>query len=85
MKKTSSPFIRSKKHRFQQPVAAAFSSLLLLSGSALAADETSDVVQLGTLKIEAKESASTYRAEKVSSDKFTQKLLDTPQTIQVIT
>ncbi|MFA7556055.1 MAG: catecholate siderophore receptor Fiu [Spongiibacteraceae bacterium] len=82
MKKTHSPFIRSKKHRFQQPAAAAFSSLLLLSGSVIA-EESADVVQLNTLKIEA-DSAS-YRAETVSSPKFTQPLLDTPQTIQVIT
>ncbi|MEH6564035.1 MAG: catecholate siderophore receptor Fiu [Halopseudomonas sp.] len=82
MTTTSSPFIRSKKHRFQQPVATAFSSLLLLSGSA-AAQEASDVVELDTMKVEA-DSAS-YRAETASSAQFTQPLLDTPQTIQVIT
>lgn len=82
MKNSSSPFIRSKKHRLQQPVAAAFSSLLLLSGSALA-EEAADVVQLDTMKIEA--DGASYKADRVSSDKFTQPLLDTPQTIQVIT
>lgn len=82
MQNTSSPFIRSKKHRLQQPVATAFSSLLLLSGTAIA-QEASDVVELDTMQIEAE--AASYRADTVSSPKFTQPLLDTPQTIQVIT
>lgn len=82
MHKTSSPFIRSKKHRLQQPVATAFSSLLLLSGTAVA-QEAQDVVELDTMQIEAQ--AASYRADTVSSPKFTQPLLDTPQTIQVIT
>ena len=82
MQKTTSPFIRARKHRLQQPVATAVSSLLLLSGTAIA-QEAADVVELDTIQIEGE--ASSYRADSVSSAKFTQPLLDTPQTIQVIT
>ncbi|WVM94300.1 catecholate siderophore receptor Fiu [Halopseudomonas pachastrellae] len=66
----------------QQPVATAVSSLLLLSGTAIA-QEAADVVELDIIQIEGE--ASSYRADSVSSAKFTQPLLDTPQTIQVIT
>jgi len=82
MYNTSSPFIRAKKHRLQQPVATAFSSLLLLSGSAVAQD-AANVVELDAMQV--KGEATSYRADTVSSPKFTQPLLDTPQTIQVIT
>ncbi|MED5492890.1 MAG: catecholate siderophore receptor Fiu [Pseudomonadota bacterium] len=82
MQKTTSPFIRARKHRLQQPVATAVSSLLLLSGTAIA-QEAADVVELDIIQIEGE--ASSYRADSVSSAKFTQPLLDTPQTIQVIT
>ena len=82
MQKSTSPFIRARKHRLQQPVATAVSSLLLLSGTAIA-QEATDVVELDAIQIEGE--ASSYRADSVSSAKFTQPLLDTPQTIQVIT
>lgn len=76
-----SAHIISKKRSLQLTATAVSSALLLASATGMAADEA----QKRTIKIEADAIEPAYKAETVSSPKFTQPLVDTPQTIQVIT
>lgn len=85
--KSTHPHIISKKRATAlQFGATALSSALLLVASGAMADEAPEKVKkLNTVKVEADVIDGSYKAEQVSSPKFTQPLLDTPQTIQVIT
>ncbi|KRE88400.1 catecholate siderophore receptor Fiu [Frateuria sp. Soil773] len=87
-------FIKSRKHAVnrRQSLGAATAATLLtsfaLAHPALAADtgttaQVSDTKNLPGVKVEANRGAD-YHVDKVSSPKFTQPLLDTPQTISVI-
>jgi len=55
--------------------------MLLVSAGVMAAEETK---KLDTVKVEADAIEPAYKAEKASSPKFTQPLVDTPQTLVVI-
>src|SRR5690554_166067 len=89
MLKSSQSHIVSKKRAASRCLTAtALSSAMLLATSGIAvAEEAADAApkKLNTVKIRANAIAPAYRAEQVSSPKFTQPLRDTPQTIQVIT
>ena len=88
-------FIKSRKHAAPAARTVGAAVLLTLAHGAAAADVPADVTAppqqakvndaqaLPGLKVEADRS-SDYRVDKVSSPKFTQSLLDTTQTIQVI-
>ncbi|NII53041.1 catecholate siderophore receptor Fiu [Luteibacter sp. SG786] len=88
-------FIKSRKHAAPAARTVGAAVLLTLAHGAAAADVPADVAvppqqakvndaqALPGLKVEADRS-SDYRVDKVSSPKFTQSLLDTTQTIQVI-
>lgn len=92
MSKTKSPFIVAKKHKVaQQLKVSALSSMMLLAASgAMAADDTKkddkkpENSKLSTVKVNADATNADFKADKVSSDKFTQPLVDTPQTIVVV-
>lgn len=93
MSKTKSPFIVAKKHQaVQQLKVSALSSMMLLAASgAMAAeapkkDDKKDepTSKLTTVKVNADAINADFKADKVSSDKFTQPLVDTPQTIVVV-
>lgn len=91
MSKTKSPFIVAKKHQaVQQLKVSALSSMMLLAAStAMAAEDVKKddkkAEKLSTVKVSADAiDSSEIKVDKVSSPKFTQPLLDTPQTIQVI-
>jgi len=93
MSKTTSPFIVAKKHKAaQQLKVSALSSMMLLataSGAMAAEDNKADAKKtepskLSTVKVNADAINSEVKVDRVSSPKFTQPLLDTPQTIQVI-
>jgi catecholate siderophore receptor len=92
MSKTKSPFIVAKKHNVaQQLKVSALSSMMLLAASgAMAADDTkkddkkTENTKLSTVKVNADAINADFKADKVSSDKFTQPLVDTPQTIVVV-
>lgn len=81
-----SKYIVSKKHSnsLQLSATALSSAMLLASVGAIAADGVKDVKTLNAVKVEAA-AIDSYKADEVSSPKFTQPLRDTPQTIQVIT
>ena len=89
---TKSNFIVAKKHKVaQQLKVSALSSMMLLAAGAMAADDVKKDDQksepnskLGTVKVNADAINADFKAEKVSSDKFTQPLVDTPQTIVVV-
>ena len=83
---SKSTHIVSKKRvsTVQFTATALSSAMLLASAGAVAADEAQDTKTLNTVKVEAA-AIESYKAEEVSSPKFTQPLRDTPQTIQVIT
>lgn len=87
MNKTKSPFIVAKKRQLQ--VSALSSMMLLASGVAFAADEPQKDAKasskLSTVKVNADAtSEDSFKADKVSSPKQTQPLVDTPQTITVV-
>ncbi len=92
MSKTKSPFIVAKKNKVaQQLKVSALSSMMLLAASgAMAADDTkkddkkTENTKLSTVKVNADATNADFKADKVSSDKFTQPLVDTPQTIVVV-
>ncbi|MET0356953.1 MAG: catecholate siderophore receptor Fiu [Cellvibrio sp.] len=91
MSKTTSNFIVAKKHKVaQQLKVSALSSMMLIAAGAMAAedvkkDEKSESnSKLGTVKVNADAISADFKAEKASSDKFTQPLVDTPQTIVVV-
>lgn len=85
----NSAFIVSRKRDFQSPKTKIFATtaLLLAGQAALGADQVTGETakQLDKVKVEAEALDSGYKADQVSSPKFTQPLKDTPQTIQVIT
>lgn len=76
-----SKHIISKKRSLQLTATAVSSALLLASAAGMAAEETK---KLNTVKIEADAIEPVYKAEKASSPKFTQPLVDTPQTLVVV-
>ncbi|MES2823822.1 MAG: catecholate siderophore receptor Fiu [Pseudomonadota bacterium] len=82
------PGIVAKKHSAvrQLKVSALSSMMLLASGAAFAADEPKkeEAGKLSTVKVSADATEASFKAEKVSSAKFTQPLVDTPQTIVVV-
>ncbi|RYY75594.1 MAG: catecholate siderophore receptor Fiu [Gammaproteobacteria bacterium] len=92
MRKTTSNFIVAKKHTVaKQLKVSALSSVMLLAAGAMAAEDAKKDDQkaesgnkLGTVKVNADAINADFKAEKVSSDKFTQPLVDTPQTIVVV-
>ncbi|MDZ4261070.1 MAG: TonB-dependent receptor plug domain-containing protein, partial [Pseudomonadota bacterium] len=86
MGKSSPSLIVSKKRAtgLQLSATALSSALILASASGMAADEPKSTAQLNTVKVEADAIDPAYKAEKVSSPKFTQPLVDTPQTIVVV-
>ncbi|MCH7320011.1 catecholate siderophore receptor Fiu [Acinetobacter sp. ANC 5659] len=70
--------IKSRKHFRTTPLVALAASLPL---AAHAAPKEESVAKLPTIEVNAE---NTYKVDAVSSPKYTQPLLDTPQTIQVI-
>ncbi|MCH7328739.1 catecholate siderophore receptor Fiu [Acinetobacter modestus] len=70
--------IKSRKHIATTPLVALAASLPLVSH---AATKEEKVTQLPTIEVTAQE---IYKANTISSPKYTQPLVDTPQTIQVI-
>ena len=82
---TSSYIVSKKRTGSVQLTATALSSAMLLaSAGAMAAEEAKETKALNTVKVEADAIESVYKAEKVSSPKFTQPLVDTPQTIVIV-
>jgi len=79
-------FITARKHAL--PSTVALLAGMAVAHTAAAADaatpQTADAKTLPGMRVEATRAAD-YRVDKVSSPKFTQPLLDTPQTITVIT
>ena len=85
LKSTSSHIVSKKRATSMQLTATALSSAILLaSAGAAAAEEAKETKTLNTVKVEADAIESAYKADKVSSPKFTQPLVDTPQTIVVV-
>jgi catecholate siderophore receptor len=91
MSKTKVPAKVTKQHRvFKQLQVSALSSMMLLAaGHAVAADDAkkddkSATNKLSTVKVNADAIAADFKADKVSSPKQTQPLIDTPQTIVVV-
>lgn len=78
-----STHIISKKRSssFRLTATALSSAVLLASAGSMAVEDTK---KLDTVKIEADAVEPVYKAEKASSPKFTQPLIDTPQTIVVV-
>lgn len=80
-----SAHIVAKKRSPSLPVAAtALSSALLLAGSAMAAEPAPETKKLDTVQVKADAIDAAYKADKASSPKFTQPLVDTPQTLVVV-
>ena len=92
MSKTKSNFIVAKKHKVaQQLKVSALSSMMLFAAGAMAAEDAKKDEQksepnnkLGAVKVNADAINADFKADKVSSAKFTQPLVDTPQTIVVV-
>ncbi|PUA26904.1 MAG: hypothetical protein B0W54_21060 [Cellvibrio sp. 79] len=84
--KSPSKHIVSKKrtNTLSLTVTALSSAMLLASAGVMAADEAKDPKKLNAVKVEADADVGSFKAEKVSSPKFTQPLVDTPQTIVVV-
>ena len=76
--------IQSRKHKTTTPLVALAASLPFLA-QAETFDESS-VVQLPKIEAtaQANKSSENYKANEVSSPKYTQPIIDTPQTISVI-
>ncbi|QTD64770.1 catecholate siderophore receptor Fiu [Acinetobacter towneri] len=72
--------IKSRKHNRSAQLMALAASLPLLAHAASPED---DVTHLPTITVKS-EAESKYKADRLSSAKYTQPLLDTPQTISVI-
>lgn len=84
-KSLPSPIVSKKRAAGLQLSATALSSaLMLVAASGMAADEPKNNGQLNTVTVEADAIDNAFKAEKVSSPKFTQPLVDTPQTIVVV-
>lgn len=78
----------NKTAALQQFKVSALTSMMLLSASSAMAAEMAGASDsagtLSTVKVKAGAINSTFKAEKASSEKFTQPLVDTPQTIVVV-
>jgi catecholate siderophore receptor len=75
----------TKRHLEQFKVSTLSSMLLLAASGAMAADAVEkEAGTLSTVKVNADAINSSFKAEKASSEKFTQPLVDTPQTIVVV-
>ena len=89
MRNSTSPFIVAKKRcAGQQLRVSALSSVMLLAAAgSWAADDAGQESpnRMSAVKVNADTLESGYKADTVSSPKFTQPLVGTPQTIQVIT
>lgn len=85
LKSTSLHIVSKKRATSIQLTATALSSAILLaSAGTMAAEEAKDAKTLNTVKVEADAIESAYKSDKISSPKFTQPLVDTPQTIVVV-
>ena len=71
--------IKSRKHTRNAQLVALAASLPLMAHAA----NTQDVTQLPTITVKS-DAENKYKADKVSSPKYTQPLVDTPQTVSVI-
>ena len=71
--------IKSRKHNRNAQLVALAASLPLIAHAA----NTQDVTQLPTITVKS-DAENKYKADKVSSPKYTQPLVDTPQTVSVI-
>lgn len=71
--------IKSRKHNRNAQLVALAASLPLMAHAA----NTQDVTQLPTITVKS-DAENKYKADKVSSPKYTQPLVDTPQTVSVI-
>lgn len=71
--------IKSRKHNRNAQLVALAASLPLMAHAA----NTQDVTQLPTITVKS-DAENKYKADKVSSPKYTQPLIDTPQTVSVI-
>lgn len=83
----STHIVSKKRSTGLQLTATALSSAILLASvGAIAADETkpAETKKLNAVKVDADAIEPAYKADKVSSPKFTQPLVDTPQTIVVV-
>ncbi len=84
MDKKSKHIVAKKRVTNAQLTATALSSAMLLTSAGVAmAQEAKETGKLNTVRVEA-EAVDSYKAEKASSPKFTQPLVDTPQTIVVV-
>lgn len=84
MKSTHSHIVSKKRATALHLGATALSSALLLTASAVMADDApAPAKKLNTVKVEA-DAIGSYKADKLSSPKFTQPLVDTPQTLVVV-
>lgn len=82
----SKHIVAKKRTGHAQLTATALSSAMLLTTAGMAvAQDANETRKLNTVKVEADEVVSDYKATTLSSPKFTQPLINTPQTIQVIT
>lgn len=82
-KSTHLPIVSKKHVKALQLGATALSSALLLASGAVAQEAAKTTKKLNTVKVEA-EAIESYKADQISSPKFTQPLVDTPQTIVVV-
>jgi catecholate siderophore receptor len=83
--KPSRHIISRKSAKPRQLTATALSSAVLLASfGVVAAEDVKNAKKLNTVKVEAEAVDAVYKAEKASSPKFTQPLLDTPQTLVVV-
>ena len=83
--KPSRHIVSKKSAKPRQLTATALSSAVLLASfGAIAAGDVKNAKKLNTVKVEAEAVDAVYKAEKASSPKFTQPLLDTPQTLVVV-
>ncbi|HSC66249.1 MAG TPA: catecholate siderophore receptor Fiu [Cellvibrio sp.] len=82
----SSHIVSKKRATGMQLTATALSSAILLASAGVSAQEAkpAEAKKLDAVKVEADAIDPVYKAEKVSSPKFTQPLVDTPQTIVVV-
>src|SRR6478609_6383726 len=75
----------TKRHLEQFKVSTLSSMLLLAASGAMAADAVEkEAGTLSTVKVNADAINASFKAEKASSEKFTQPLVDTPQTVVVV-
>jgi catecholate siderophore receptor len=83
MSKSTQHIVSKKRCHAAQLTATALSSAILLTSVGVVAAEE-ETKKLETVKVEASAVESVYKAEKASSPKFTQPLVDTPQTLVVV-